>query len=862
MANIKALLLLLIIGQVCTTQALAQATANWPLTADQQATVTGSVTATTQSLTGLAVNNYISGNGGQRVLPTGGGAWPAETAANTARYIEYTLAPDAVANLFVNSVKVSLSFNSSSAGRARICWSVNGTTFTDLAANQTLVSGSVPVEYTFSGLNVTVPAGNSFRLRVYPWSTTALTGRYLVSKSVQVAGITADSLQVAFPGAEGGGRHATGGRGGSIYYVTNLNNSGAGSLRDAVSQPNRTVLFKTSGTINLLSPLVLQHDNITIAGQTAPGDGICLANYGVRIMANNLIIRYIRSRPGDIIINPGDTSKVVDAMYNSFGSPVSNPYRNIIVDHCSLSWSTDELGSFYAISNFTLQWSMLSEALYQSIHDKATPHGYGGIWGGQNVSFHHNLMAHNGNRNPRFSGSASTNQPELEYVDFRNNVVYNWVGSAYGGTGGHHNMVNNYYKPGPATTGSLSCATSNRRHRILLYTTYTVSGGDTTWGGKFHIKGNYVHGYPCVNETTDTATNNWRFGVHPDSSPGAAAALAAGKSDTAFPYAPVTTQTAEEAHASVTAQAGASLPRRDTVDRRIVRETLTGTATFGDSSYQAVGMGTPSGMIDSQGSVGGWPILDPTPYPHDADNDGLPNWWEAMINGTADTTSIHPNTVGTDGYTQLEKYLHGIQSPDQQVAFTSVSAVLIGEDSVRLQFKTDWAKDLFKFGLYRSADNVTFTKISEYNASINTVSFTMEDFSAPKQVLYYKIGSARIDGTGNVVFSNTQTVDNTASLLTARSSNTAGLALEAAQNPAVLTVYPNPAGKALFVRHEKAAKHARIRIFTATGTLVADHRVAAGSIQTTLPTNDLIPGTYVLHFRNGRQENSSVFIKQ
>lgn len=566
----------------------------------------------------------------------------------------------------------------------------------------------------------------------------------------------------AFPGAEGGGRFAVGGRGGSVYYVTNLNNSGAGSLRDAVSQPNRTVLFKVSGTINLLSPIFITKNNITIAGQTAPGDGICLANYGLAIRASHIIVRYIRSRPGDIIINPDDTAKVVDAMYNSLGSPVTSPYSNIIVDHCSMSWSTDEAGSFYAVANFTLQWSILSESLYRSTHSKGTPHGYGGIWGGQNVSFHHNLLASHSNRNPRFSGSAATGQPELEYVDFRNNVIYNWVGSSYGGTGGHHNMVNNYYKPGPATTGSLACSRNNRRHRILLYTTYTLSaGGDTIKGGRFYIKGNYVPGYACITESTDTSHNNWYYGVHPDSSPGAAAAIVAGRVDTPFPCDPVRTQTAQDAYVSVTDSAGAILPRRDTVDRRIAHETRTGTATYGDTSYQAPGMGVPSGIIDSQETVGGWPALNSATCPNDTDNDGMPDWWEKQQSGNpGDSTGIHPNTTDSEGYTMLEHYLNNIESPDQPVTFTYTGGSFTGSNSVRISFHTRWAKDQFRFALYRSTDSVSFTKIGELDANINQAQYFMDDVSAPAGTLYYRIGSYRTDGSGGIVYSSTVTLHN------------------------------------------------------------------------------------------------------
>jgi len=671
---------------------------------------------------------------------------------------------------------------------------------------------------------------------------------------------TSPSGQIAFPGAEGAGRFAQGGRGGSVYYVTNLNNSGAGSLRDAISQPNRTVMFKVSGTIYLLSPVVITKDNITIAGQTAPGDGICLANYGMGIRANNIIIRYIRSRPGDIILNPADTAKQVDAMYNNFGSPVTKPFANIIVDHCSLSWSTDEAGSFYAISNFTLQWSILSESLYKSTHVKGSPHGYGGIWGGQQSSFHHNLLASHSNRNPRFSGSANTGQPELEYVDFRNNLVYNWVGSTYGGAGGHHNMVNNYYKPGPATTGSTACATSNRRHRILMYTTFSISiAGDTIPGGKFYIKGNYVPGYPCVEETSDTASNNWTYGVHPDGQPGAAAALATARVTSPFPYAPVTTQTAQEAYTSVTDNAGASLPRRDSVDRRIIHETRTGTATFGDASYQAPGMGIPSGIIDSQNTVGGWPALTSTTYPDDTDNDGLPNWWEKMNGG--DSISIAGNSLDSDGFTMLEKYLNAIQSPDQQVVFTQASGIPIGGDTIQISFDIDWAKDQFAFGIFRSADNINFTKMTTIPSNINQTHYITDVVAAPAQTHYYKIGSYRMDGTGDTVYSQTINLDN--ALMMQQQANKVLLqtlsSKESSKNNS-LTIFPNPVSDRLVVGHPVVKGKAGISLFTVDGQRVKTCIAATGTMETRINIGELSNGTYLLVMDNGGIRTGKVFI--
>ncbi|HWV66172.1 hypothetical protein [Chitinophaga sp.] len=839
----------------------------WALTIGQDATVTGDVTAAAQSLTGLKVNNYISGSGGQRLLPPDS-AWPAETAPAAGRYIQYTASPVTGNSLLVQQITVPLAFNSSAYAHARICWSANGSTFTDLAENQPLVSGTNPTAYTFSNLNIDIPQGKSLYLRVYPWTTSAITGKYLVTKNVMISGSTYPFRQIAFPGAEGAGRFAKGGRGGSVYYVTNLNNSGAGSLRDAVSQSNRTVMFKVSGTIYLLSPIVILQDNITIAGQTAPGDGICLANYGLGIRANNVIIRYLRSRPGDIIINPADTAKAVDAMYNNFGNPVTKPFSNIIVDHCSMSWSTDEAGSFYAISNFTLQWCMLSESLYQSIHTKETPHGYGGIWGGQQSSFHHNLLASHSNRNPRFSGSANTGQPELEYVDFRNNVIYNWVGSTYGGAGGHQNMVNNYYKPGPATTGSTSCATANRRHRILSYTTYSVSlGGDTIPGGKFYIKGNYVPGYPCVEEPNDSSDNNWVYGVHSDNLPGGAEALAAARVNTPFAYSPVTTQTATDAYTAVTGGAGATLPRRDTVDRRIVRETLTGTATFEDSSYQAAGMGHPSGIINSQNTVGGWPTLTSTTYPDDTDNDGLPNWWE-LLNGS-DSTGTAANTTGSNGFTMLENYLNGIQSPDQQVAFTQAAASRAGGDTVSISFDIDWAKDQFRFGIYRSADNTTFTKISELPSNINKTHYATTDASAPQQTLYYKIGSYRTDGQGAIVYSNTVSIDNT--LQARQSADTTllrslpasnGMVVKEIKKEGQLIIFPNPVTNKLVVRHPLVKGNAGISLFTISGLRVKTFVVAPGTTETRINTGELLSGSYLLVMDHAGTRSGLVFIKQ
>jgi len=469
---------------------------------------------------------------------------------------------------------------------------------------------------------------------------------------ISVCAAAARGQQPAFPGAEGGGRFAVGGRGGNVYEVTNLNDAGPGSLRDAISAPNRTVIFKVSGVIKLSSTLKFLQNNITIAGQTAPGDGICITGYTVSVQASNIVIRYLRCRLGDATL-------VEDDAMHSF----SGNYHDNIIDHCSLSWSVDETGTFYDIKNFTLQRCIISESLYHSIHDKGD-HGYGGIWGGTNASFHHNLIAHHTSRNPRFGGSRYTGRPDLEVVDFRNNIIYNWgdINSVYGGEGGNYNMVNNYYKPGPATPGNLTTSSSsNKRNRILNYTSYYFATDaavypDTLFGGKFYIDGNYVDGYP------DVTADNWTKGVQKDSYARAGQLIVAARQSAPFEVPPVTTQTAQDAYNSILQDVGATLPRQDTVDRRVIQEVKTGTATFEGNAYAAInttGISHPSGIIDTPSDVGGLPVYHTSFPPADADHDGIPDTWENN-HGLNPASAADGKQIGSDGYTNLEHYLNAI----------------------------------------------------------------------------------------------------------------------------------------------------------------------------------------------------------
>lgn len=459
-----------------------------------------------------------------------------------------------------------------------------------------------------------------------------------------------DGVPRAFPGAEGGGAFVTGGRGGQVIHVTNLNDSGGGSLRAALNTKGpRTIVFDVAGIIELKSTLKIEsgYGDVTIAGQTAPGKGICLKNYTFRINASNVIIRFIHCRMGD-------ECKTEDDAMNLYTS--GNDIQDIIIDHCSLSWSTDECGSFYGMTNFTLQWCILSEGLRNSIHGKGK-HGYGGIWGGANATYHHNILAHHDSRNPRFDHDyVSTLKGP---VDFVNNVIYNWGdNSSYGGESANetntykqYNIVGNYYKPGPATASS--------KHRFIDPWTKDCSnctkatGCSTIVPGHFYMTGNVMAG----NDEADAGktSDNWT-GTTADSD-------VIGKIKSASPFywsgkaAVMTIHTADDAFLKTLDHAGASLDRDD-VDVRIARETRNGTYTHKGSN------GSTNGFIDSQSDAGGWPSYSATSQQlervADSDKDGIPDYYEELFGLDKDRASdADAKSLDTKGrYTNLEMYLH------------------------------------------------------------------------------------------------------------------------------------------------------------------------------------------------------------
>ena len=458
----------------------------------------------------------------------------------------------------------------------------------------------------------------------------------------------------AFPGAEGFGRYVTGGRGGNVYHVTNLKDSGAGSLRWALNQGGtKTIVFDVSGTIHLESGLNIG-SNTTIAGQTAPGDGICVADYPCVMKGNNIIVRYMRFRLGNknVKVNGADG-------WDGFGG---FDQQDWMIDHCSVSWSIDECLSVLGNKNTTVQWCLVSQSLVAAGHSKGN-HGYGGNWGGSGASFHHNLIAHHGSRTPRL-GPRPTTQLD-ERMDMRNNVIYNYGGNGcYGGEGMNVNIVNNYYKPGPATLNrkegyqkriaGIGCRTNDY---IKTYPAYAPA---------LHLWGHlYVTGN--VNEKwADVTNDNWKIGIIDQvDANGNDGTFTKTTQDTIKLEEPIyfiqtTTHTATKAYEKVLDYVGCSL-HRDTYDELMISDTRNGKATY-------TGNGCEPGMINSQddnkpkdagSDWSAWPTLKSDAAPTDTDGDGMPDEWE-KANGLNPDDAADGNSTNAEGYTNLEIYMNSL----------------------------------------------------------------------------------------------------------------------------------------------------------------------------------------------------------
>lgn len=420
----------------------------------------------------------------------------------------------------------------------------------------------------------------------------------------------------AFPGAEGFGAFAQGGRGGRVIHVTTLTDSGPGSFREAVNASGpRIVVFDVSGTIKLAKSLYVEEPFITIAGQTAPGDGICLRDATFGVGTDHVVIRYLRCRLGD-------EGRGGDAISVGAG-------RHIILDHCSASWSSDEVLSSSTgeprLSDLTVQWCFITEAL------NPKNHGYGSLirgCQGARYSYHHNLYAHNRGRNPRPGNYDDRNPHEKDPVglllDFRNNVIYNWGGGHAGYNADKEsvtrlNYVGNYLVPGLDSSRSAKAYQEG--------STYNRGWFAGNW---------YNHTLPQDpwSLVTFDGWNDRQVSLYKQSEP--------------FETGPIVTQDAQEAFQAVLQSGGASLPRRDAVDRRMVEDVLKGTGR----------------IIKSQNEVGGWPELHGVAAPLDTDRDGMPDAWERSHGLNPNDPADGPQDRNDDGYTNVEDYLNGLVARD------------------------------------------------------------------------------------------------------------------------------------------------------------------------------------------------------
>ena len=498
--------------------------------------------------------------------------------------------------------------------------------------------------------------------------------KYLITFAAVMLSLTAMADNVpAFPGAEGHGRYVTGGRKSdgttTVVHVTNLNDSGTGSFRAAVTGGSyRTIVFDVAGVIALKSDVKFK-DNITILGQTAPYPGVTIRYYTVQPGANN-IVRFIRFRRGE----EKNVNEGADASWQ-------RNKTGMILDHCSFSWSIDEVASYYDNNNFTMQWCTIAESLVNAGHGKGA-HGYGGIWGGKLASFHHNLIAHVANRSPRFNGARYDwtgytgnklydqyqwkNAVQSENVDFRNCVVYNCSNGCYGGPGGGYvNMVNNYYKTGPS-------GTTSRVTTVSIANSTSSSDNQKYWDmtSRYYINGNQLNNnenYDWTNVTYDNGVvthNGLKYTKDPNHYYGenleytninGVDCLPIKLDSPMAPIGEITTHVAATAFDKVLAYAGSSL-HRDEVDARYMTETHDGTATYTGSVTKK------KGLIDKVADANGYTEETfPTgqhPADYDSDGDGIPDDWE-LANGLdpEDKSDGNKYTVDPRGwYTNLEVF--------------------------------------------------------------------------------------------------------------------------------------------------------------------------------------------------------------
>ena len=725
-----------------------------------------------------------------------------ENGVNGVKYsagVQYTITiPEGCS---VNGIKFS-GYNNYDGTDAYI-GEVNGTTYESTEYVFPMKDGNVTVkDYT---IHFADPVTNSLTFtpkgKQCVWAITLyITGTPAVTPDDDT------ELAPAFPGAEGSGRYAQGGRGTdgttNVYHVTSLKDDKnvEGTLRWALAQAEpRTIVFDVSGYIDLASDLKIP-SNTTIAGQTAPAPGITLRYYTVNTSdAENVIIRYMRFRRSQV----KDVNDGADAAWGRHGN-------NIILDHCSFSWSIDEVASFYDNRDFTMQWCVVAEGLCNSGHTKGG-HSYGGIWGGKNATFHHNMITNVHNRVPRLCGArfnwngydteTYANSVQAERVDVRNNLYYNWGNGngAYGGMGGYHNLVNNYYKAGPGT-----------KNKSRVFQGGTISSNDSANGlpeglpGRFYIDGNYVTAQSAIYDwsgfiqdegtgvnTSDTTYTDSR-GLY-----GAEGATVSIKLDGEVDMADVTTHTAANAYNQILLYGGASL-YRDAVDERFMTDAKNGTTSYRmtettDGEGKAVKEFT-EGIVDKINdpdtvAVAGQPSFPmlavvERPANWDTDGDGIPDAWEDA-NGLNKNSAADGNLYTLDSektwYTNLEVYLNSIVE-DITMAQKANAQIEI-EDEYYPEWKEPTAESLTEFVLsdethssgsanvwtFSNGFGVTgqegrnYASTGDYIKYSNGYEYTI---SVPSNVTVYKVkvegyANAAVGTTSYLAAFGTQTFDET-----------------------------------------------------------------------------------------------------
>lgn len=700
----------------------------------------------------------------------------------------------------------------------------------------------------------------------------------LVLSCLQTAGFSKVKL-IAFPGAEGFGKYSVGGRGGKVVAVTSLADYKStdtpivGTLRWALSQyvttdsayqtyiltsgadslakkaitryAPLTIIFKVSGTIWLKEDLKIKRDSLTIAGQTAPGDGICIAGRSVLFNGattseqfywgprrKDIIVRYIRFRPGYPKNDDGTPLISTASTDVTYGVDMEN-YENAILDHCSIGWANEECLATYDTKYVTVQWCIVSEGLYCAYHHKGT-RSYGGVWGGQYATYHHNLIAHESSRSVRFNGSKS--HDTIAVIDYRNNVVYNWgnTDACYGAAieipngRSELNMINNYYKKGPilASASSTPSAT-NKGHRLV----FLYDAASPTYGRGYHyVNGNYINGYPAV------SANNWYYGVQLQSYTDTATAYPLFRKTTpsteVSEVLPTTLESAQTSYSEVIADVGATLPLRDAHDRRITNEVVDGTAS-GYGSIASYTNGSPYknttyygkvlGIIDDPVVVGGWPKFTTGTVPADTDGDGIPDEWETA-NGLNPADSTDANKTDSQGYTYLEDYLNSITTFQNfvQAPFFLRGSLTTDHPTLKWQDVSDIEEN---YVIERSpAADSNYVAIDTIAA--NSTSYT-DTTAVGGQTYAYRVMAI----TSALKSVYTDTVQITVPLSGLQMSKIAGL-----------KVYPSPVKNKLNIQANQPISD--VEIYDISGKLIAQTPVNAK--QATINTKGYMSGFYTI----------------